>query len=242
MRSRPATRPGRTAAVVALVLVVAVAVAGCGDSGGTGAGESSAAAAPDEEFKVTVAGDSISVGLGASLRQAVDDDVVVKVIGVEGSGVARTDTFDWPGRLEELARDFPPEVLVLSLGSNDAQDLTDADGEVVAPFADEEAWDAEYRRRLASLVDPFEATGTTVVWVGHVRTAEEQVGATNRRVHRLATEVAAERGWVQVEDLAELLGTGEDRADRCLVEDGLHLTVDCLDEAAQALVARLPAP
>lgn len=223
------------AALLAAAVLVPVACSTDDDPAPAGA-----EAAVEDEFKVTVAGDSISVGLGASLREAVDDEVVVKVIGVEGSGLARPDTFDWPARLEELARDFPPEVLVLSLASNDAQDLTDADGELVVPFADEDAWDEEYRRRLALLVDPFESTGTTVVWVGHVRTMEEEVGETNRRVHRLAEEVAAERDWVEVQDLAELLGTGEDRADRCLVPDGLHLTVDCLDEAADALVSELP--
>ena len=194
----------------------------------------------DDEYKVTVAGDSISVGLGASVRAAVDEDIVVKVIGVDGTGLARPEVFDWPARLAELARDFPPEVLVLSLASNDAQDLTDASGQTVVPFADEAAWDAAYAERLAASVDPFESTGTTVIWVGHVHTADPTVGETNRRVHALATEVAAGRDWVEVEDLADLLGTGEAPATRCLVPDGLHLSIDCLDEAAELLVADLP--
>jgi len=199
-----------------------------------------ASAASTDEYKVTVAGDSISVGIGASLRTRVDPAVVVKVIGEEGSGLARPDTFDWPTRLETLARDFPPEVLVLSLGSNDAQDLTDDQGTVVAAMTDAQAWDTEYQRRLGRAVDAFADTGTTVVWVGHLRTADQQVGATNRHIHELAVDVASTRDWVRIEDLAELLDVGEDRADRCLVEDGLHLTVDCLDEAAAGLAAALP--
>jgi len=227
-------------ALLAPVLVgLALTVAPACSSGGNSS-EESAGAVPAEEYKVTVAGDSISVGLGASLRNAVDPDVTVKVIGEGGTGLARPDNFDWPTRLETLARDFPPQVLVLSLGSNDAQDLTDSQGNSVVTMADADAWDAEYRRRLAQAFDAFEGTDTTVVWVGHVRTADEQVGATNRHIHDLATDVASTRDWVQVEDLADLAGIGADRADRCLIGDGLHLTVECLDDAADALADELP--
>ncbi len=83
---------------------------------------------------------------------------MVKVIGVEGTGLARPDNFDWPTRLAELARDFPPQVLVLSLGSNDAQDLVDATGKLVAPLSDPEAWEAEYAARLAASFDAFRDT------------------------------------------------------------------------------------
>lgn len=236
--------PGLLLVVVAVLLVVG---AGCtGDPGGSSGDGGDAAGADGSDtspsadgHKVTVAGDSISVGLGAALRQTVPDEVEVVVIGEEGTGMARPEIFDWPARLERLAREFPPEVLVLSLASNDAQDLRDRNGDTVAPFADGDAWDAEYSRRLAAAVDPFEATGTRVVWVGHVHTAEDLVGSVNRRVHRLAEAVAAERGWVEVADLAELLATGEREATRCLEPDGLHLSLSCLDEAAVGLTPML---
>lgn len=219
----------------ALLLAMALPLAtACGGGGGD-----TAADEPTEESKVTVAGDSISVGLGAALREEVDDGVVVKVIGSGGTGLARPDTFDWPARLEELARDFPPEVLVLSLGSNDAQDLADAGGATVATMADEDGWDEEYRARLARSFDAFAETGTRVVWVGHVRTEDDLVADTNRRVHDLATEVAASRDWVQVEDLAELTGSGGDSTSDCLISDGVHLSVECYGTAAGALADRL---
>ncbi len=230
------------------MVVVAVAVvlvcSGLAACGGEAASDDGASAGG--EHKVTVAGDSISVGLGSQLRAVVEgadgaDDVVVKVIGESGTGLARPDKFDWPTRIRELVADFPPDVLVFSVGSNDAQDLTDADGDVVVTMSEEDEWDAEYSRRLAEVFDaarPADADEPTieVVWVGHVRTAEDSVADTNRRVHRLAAEVAADRPWVVVRDLADLLGTGESTATRCLVDDGLHLTVDCLTEADEALL------
>ena len=235
---RSSLRSSFRSSLVLLAVVLLGVAAGCGKGGSTAS--ASATTAPEPSTKYTVAGDSISVGLGAALRTKTPSDVVVKVIGEEGTGLARPDTFDWPTRLQALAKDFPPQVLVLSLGSNDAQDLTDASGAVVAK-AGTPAWDAEYRRRLDASFDAFRDTpvGTKVVWVGHVRTAEDRVGLANRHIHQLAVEEAASRPWVTVADLAELLGTGEQPATRCLRDDGLHLTNACLDEAAIGLETRL---
>lgn len=228
MRRRVSLR----AAVRVAVFVSAALSAGCSGAG------ADAQSVPDGA-KATVAGDSISVGVGSSLRDAVEDHVTVKVIGEGGTGLARPDRFDWPARLEELARDFPPDVLVLSLGSNDAQDLTDSDGHTVAAMSEPQAWDEEYRVRLARSFDAFEGSGVRVLWLGHVRTEEDLVADTNRRVHDMAVDVAAGRDWVGVEDLAEITGSGDDEVSACLISDGLHLSTDCYDTAADALAARL---
>lgn len=228
----------RPALLLALVTAAAVAV-GCSSK------ENPVENA--EPYKVTVAGDSISFGLGPAIRAqvAARPNSQTKVIGVGGTGLARPDNVDWPGRLETLATDFPPKVLVLSLGSNDAQDLTDENGKTVARFApadtaDGAAWDAEYSTRLARSFDAFKDSGTTVLWVGHLRTEEDRVGLTNRRIHRLALAAAATRPWVTTADLAELLGSGEDVATDCLLDDGLHLKVSCYERAAEGLDSRMP--
>jgi hypothetical protein len=227
-------------ALVALA-VLAIVAAGCRASSG-----SSTSQAPSGSTvlpKVTVAGDSISYGLGASLRTALGSDVDVKVISEGGTGLARPDNFDWPTRLQKLAKEFPPTVLVLSVGSNDAQDLTDSNGKDLVPFASyppSAAWDAEYTKRLETSFDAFASTGTRVLWVGQVVTADPKVGQMNRHINQLAVAAARSRPFVDVADLAELLGTGETKATRCLNDDGLHLTPACLDEAAATLKTRLP--
>lgn len=218
---------------------------GCGTAGGTDLGDSGgaapavavggegAAAVEDPPAgKVTVAGDSISLGIGMALREVLEDRDL-KVIGETGTGLARPDSFDWPARLEELAADFPPDVLVLSLGSNDAQDLHDEDGDTVAELADQPEWDAEYSTRLALAFDAFAGTGTTVLWLGHVRTEDDDVGLRNRHIHQLAEQLASSRSWVVVGDLAEILGSGEKVASYCLSQDGLHLRDSCLERVAQ---------
>jgi hypothetical protein len=219
--------------VVALVLAGSlVPLAGCGGE------HPPAAAGPSGARKVTVAGDSISLGLGSRLRTMAPEGTTVKVIGEVGTGLARPDRYDWPARMRDLARRFPPSVLVFSVGSNDDQDLTDASGAMVVARSDP-GWEAEYTRRLESVFDAFKGTATTVVWGGHVRTADEGVGETNRLVNRLATAAAADRDWVQVADLGELLGTGDEVATDCLLPDGLHLSTACLDRADRALLPRL---
>lgn len=216
----------------------------CGGCGGTDASPPVAAATGQHPGKVTVAGDSVALGLGIAMRGAADsgagdEPVIVRAIGEDGTGLARPDNFDWPGRLAELARDFAPGALVFSVGSNDAQDLTDSRGRTVATMADDEAWDEEYSRRLAAAFDKFEGTGTTVVWVGHVRPEDERVADMNRHIHELAVAVAADRDWVQVQDLAELTGSGADGTSECLSADGLHLNSTCYDQAAVRLLERL---
>ena len=239
-RPRAGSRPGgdvmlrRAARSVATLLAVGFVAAGCG--GGADPAPPVAAAEPP---KLTVTGDSISVGLGAALRDAADPSTEVKVIGVGGTGLARPDVFDWPARLDELARDFPPEVVVFSVGSNDAQDIVDASGAVVAGLGDDGAWESTYRALLAASFDAFEGTDTQVVWVGHVRTAEDRVGLANRRIHELAVEVASTRDRVTVEDLGELLDSGDAVATDCLVPDGVHLSTGCLDRAAEQLAERI---
>jgi hypothetical protein len=222
-------------ALAGALALVLVACGGGGDDGGV-AGPGTVAPLP----KVTVAGDSIAYALGAALRTPLGEGVDVVVIAEGSTGLARPDTFDWPMRLERLAREFPPAVLVLSVGSNDHQDLVDAAGRPEVPYQDVPSWEAAYRERLAASVDPFATTGTRVVLVGQLRTDDGIIGEANRRIHALAVEVAAERDFVEVVDLGELTGEGDEVAVRCISEDGIHLTEACTTDAAEALAPRLP--
>lgn len=230
-------RMGRRVIPVLLAVSTVVAAA-CGST--TSADGRGPTTTKRPEYKVTVAGDSISVGLGAELRRPAGSGVNVVVIGEEGTGMARPEKFDWPARLDKLAREFPPTVLVFSVGSNDSQDLLDTNGKVVASSTNKAAWDAEYSKRLAASFDAFKDTNTKIIWVGQVRTAEDRIGLVNRRVHKLAQTVAATRPWVTIADLGALLRSGEGKAERCLKPDGVHLTTPCLDEAAEQLAAMLP--
>ena len=166
----------------------------------------------------------------------------VKVIGESGTGLASGPTRStgrpgWrssPGTSRRRCWCSPS-------APNDAQDLLDRDGDLVAPLVGRRAHGTrEYSARLARSFDAFADTGTTVLWLGHVRTEEDRVGLRNRHVHDLATQVAADRDWVVVADLADILGSGDEVAADCLQDDGLHLIVDCLDRVAAWLSTNPP--
>lgn len=211
-----------------------------GGAAGADAGEGDRASAPAVQGglrgTVIVAGDSISVGLGRQLVDLVADDVTVDVIGVQGTGLAFGNGYDWPGRAEEIARQEPPDFFVFSVGTNDFVDMVDGSGTVVARRG-EQAWSVEYAVRLARVFDAFADTGTQVWWVGHVCVERAVICETNREVHSLAVTLGRDRPWVRIADLGELLGFGDDPATRCLAGDGIHLDAECLHDAAAELVS-----
>ncbi|MEQ8716196.1 MAG: hypothetical protein RIE08_01175 [Acidimicrobiales bacterium] len=184
----------------------------------------------------TVAGDSISVGLGRQLVGLVGGGVTVDVIGVQGTGLAFPNGYDWPARAEEIAEGNPPDVFVFSVGTNDFVDLLDDSGAVVARWG-EPGWSVAYAARLARVFDAFSDTGTQVWWVGHVCVERAVICETNREIHALAVALGRDRPWVRIADLGELLGFGDEPATGCLAADGIHLDAECLHDAAAELLA-----
>jgi hypothetical protein len=79
------------------------------------------------------------------------------------SGLTRPDYFDWPARLTSLLAERDPEAVVVFLGANDAQGIMTGTG--AEPFGTD-AWVAEYRARVASVMDLLAADGRSIYWIG----------------------------------------------------------------------------
>jgi lysophospholipase L1-like esterase len=110
-------------------------------------------------------GDSIGEDLGFGLGDVFSTDPAVHVIqeGVESTGLARSDYYNWPGTLEvDLARDHP-QIVVVMLGANDAQALY-INGRYLA-FNTPKWWQA-YGARVGLVIDEGTAAGAHVMWVG----------------------------------------------------------------------------
>jgi hypothetical protein len=72
--------------------------------------------------------------------------------------------FNWPAYLASVVASSSPDVMVLTIGSNDDQTMTGVGG--VGPFGSAE-WQAEYRRRVGGLMDEVTGTGkVTLFWIG----------------------------------------------------------------------------
>ncbi|MDQ3974806.1 MAG: DUF459 domain-containing protein, partial [Actinomycetota bacterium] len=200
-----------------------------------------------EPLRLFVGGDSMVGQFGPALSNlARRTGVIDAEFEYEfSSGLTRPDFVDWPARLREVGRSQDPEVLVLIFGGNDAQDLKS--GDRLVPLGTPQ-WRAEYRQRVAQVMDQLGADGRRVFWVGMpiVRSAtfEERVRMLNE-IYR--TEAAAHPSVTYVDswDLfagpdgryAEYLPDETGALTDMRLNDGIHLTT----AGAQRLAAQVMA-
>jgi hypothetical protein len=111
----------------------------------------------------------LSITPGQSFVNLAPGTEVIDVPGgtVDGhvaTGLARPEVFNWPAYLQGVIARDQPDAVVLTLGSNDDQNLTGEGG--VGPFGSPE-WIDEYRRRVGGTMDAITANGRTVLfWMG----------------------------------------------------------------------------
>jgi lysophospholipase L1-like esterase len=117
------------------------------------------------KLRIVVVGDSLAVGLSQALSASVVP-ARVRVVnqGRLASGLARPDAFDWPAEVERIGRAFRPHVVVVMLGSNDAQPIGLPRGRVVPLFTRD--WVEAYRRQIARLISAAARNEALVVWAG----------------------------------------------------------------------------
>jgi len=110
-------------------------------------------------------GDSIGEDLGFGLGDVFSTDPAVHVVqeGVESTGLARSDYYNWPSTLEvDLAR-YHPQIVVVMLGANDAQALSINGGYLA--FNTPKWWQA-CAARVGLMIDEATSVGAHVMWVG----------------------------------------------------------------------------
>ncbi len=115
-------------------------------------------------------GDSIGEDLGFGLGDVFSTDPAVRVVqeGLEDTGLARTDYYNWPATLAVDLRRYRPKIVVVMLGANDAQSLY-LSGTGYVPFgtpSDAPAWWRAYTARVALVMQEATGAGAHVMWVG----------------------------------------------------------------------------
>lgn len=188
---------------------------------------------PDAPLRVYVAGDSQATYLGQAITTeagglALDVDVDDRI----STSLARPDYFDWPSRWSQAVADASPEAVVLFLGANDHQDMVDATGQRLVEGT--EAWEAEWRARLALGLDVLTADGATVFWITQPPMRDGRLDDGIEQINQLAAEVVEARVDVVVVDIWELFGGAAGYQQRIVgadgdvitarVDDGVHLT------------------
>ena len=88
--------------------------------------------------------------------------------GRESTGLTRPDYFNWPAELQADLKSTKPQVVVVMIGANDAQDFL---GPPDVPYTSPQ-WNTLYAQRVAQFMQIAGSGGATVVWVGHAAHAE----------------------------------------------------------------------
>jgi hypothetical protein len=126
---------------------------------------------PEKKLRVWIAGDSLVVVPGESvLRELAGNRAVDATDAIDGriaSGLERPDVFNWFTHVREEMETRKPHAVVLMFGGNDDHGFMTGipEGREVGTFGSP-TWRAEYRRRVATLMDTATSRGGHLVWIG----------------------------------------------------------------------------
>lgn len=136
--------------------------------------------------RVLILGDSDAGTFGPYLMELLDANGVTEseLFYKVSSGLSRPDFFDWPAEITRRVGDYDPDIVVVTFGGNDAQDLL-IDGRAYPVSTPE--WQAEYGDRVGEAVDLLTGDGRTVVWVG-IPNAESEEFTKRLKILRDVTE------------------------------------------------------
>ncbi len=115
-------------------------------------------------LRVLIVGDSIGLDMGGALQSDLAGTGVVNAAldGKESTGLTRPDYFNWPAELASDLHTDNPQVVVIMVGANDAQDFL---GPPDTPYASPK-WNDLYAQRVAQFMQIASSGGAAVVWVG----------------------------------------------------------------------------
>ncbi len=199
-------------------------------------GSAPAPAAPADKVenarRVVVIGDTMAVGLAKGLETlfASSPDIIVSNRATGSSGIVRYDFFDWSSALPTILEEENPAAFVIMIGSNDRQDIRDADA---AEFRTQK-WLGIYEARVQHLLGLVAARNIPIFWVGLpiMRRAAygQDISFLNDLFQQQSSRVGATfvESWNRFADVeGRYNSSGPDvngRVRRMRNDDGIHLT------------------
>jgi S-formylglutathione hydrolase FrmB/lysophospholipase L1-like esterase len=195
--------------------------------------------------RILVAGDSFMVeGFGPVLERELREvpELEVKRVFRSATGLCRPDYFDWFTFMDELLRENEPELVIISLGANDTQDIVTDDR--VRHLVGSDSWNEVYAERVGRILDMAGDAGATVFWVGlpvmGKKLYNQRVSNLNAVVARTCAETLNCRFFDSWSLLADAEGnfmayvtTPEGKHERIRTKDSIHLT----ESGAEIMVA-----
>lgn len=188
-------------------------------------------------MQVALVGDSMmAVGLAPVLRRNMARESGTRLLRAyrSGTGLGRPDVFNWPAQYPQLIGASRPELVICSIGANDAQNFQL--NRTVYHFGTP-AWKQMYAERVRDFAKLLTRDGARVLWIGMPVMREtgfsRRMGAINVLVKDVLTEFP-QITWIDPNPY--IAGSGgsfeQYRQDqrgklvRLRADDGIHLSED----------------
>jgi lysophospholipase L1-like esterase len=117
-----------------------------------------------DPLRVLIVGDSIGIDMGGPLQYDLAGTGVVNAAldGRVSTGLTRPDYFNWPVELASDLKTVSPQVVVIMMGANDAQDFL---GPPDVPYTSPQ-WNPMYAQKVDQFMAEAGSSGALVIWVG----------------------------------------------------------------------------
>lgn len=185
---------------------------------------------------ILIAGDSMILeGFGVSLQRALKGYPGLNIVreGRYSTGLTRPDYFDWTPYLKELIQKHQPDILIISLGANDPQDILDENRKRY--FVASEGWNSLYGSRARDLLKIPADKGILTFWVGLPIMGQAVYGTRIQNLNAVVQKACAASQlcvfvdtWLVLADNSQKYTTYvrdvQGRSVRIRASDNIHLT------------------
>lgn len=166
-----------------------------------------AAHIPDygKKKNVLLVGDSMMMeGLGPTLhaRLRKRDNLTVHREGKYSSGLSRPDFFNWFDSLPPMLEAYQPDLLVISLGANDTQDIVI---DRKRYFIDTKPWEEIYLQRSKDFIALADNGKRRILWVSLPVMGKEPYFTRTKRISKLQEEASKDVPLAQFVNIEHLL-------------------------------------
>ncbi|HEX4745321.1 MAG TPA: DUF459 domain-containing protein [Gaiellaceae bacterium] len=211
---------------------------------------------PQRKLRLWIAGDSLVVVPGESvLREVAGNRAVDARDAIDGriaTGLERPDVFNWFTHVREVMQKQKPHAVVLMFGGNDDHGFMTGipEGREVGTFGSP-TWRAEYRRRVAAIMDTVTGRGGYLVWIGLPISRDAEQTLRYDVINAIVqTEAAKRKGRVAYLDTyfffagddggyAQYVEDSTGKLVKMRADDGVHFERSAGDIIADKVVERL---
>lgn len=188
--------------------------------------------------RVLLLGDSMMLeGLGPQLQRELKKNPGLEVSrdGRYGTGLVRLDAFDWLAYFDQTLAKYEPDLVIITIGANDTQDILNPEGPRKRITVATPEWNSVYSERVGQILQKAATRKATVFWVGLPIMGQEPYGQRAANINNLAQEVCSKApnchfwdSWLSVADdqgkFTSFLRDGEGKSLRIRAKDAIHLT------------------